>query len=87
MRDLNTKYIEFRHNYEFLIYKATFLGLIVGVALWRNSIFYIVAIIFILTLIEAVLVKCPNCNKRPVRFWRQFPATCRHCEKNLLREL
>ncbi len=84
MNDLNIEYIKFRMRWDYLIYKLLFLLLFVGVVLWRESIYYIIGIVLLLTIIEAVIVKCPYCGKRPVIVYRFFPAKCHHCGKALL---
>ena len=75
-------YIKLRKSYEFLFYFAALVVIIVSVALWKNSIFYIIPIIFVLTVFESILVKCPNCGRRPVRLLKRFPHQCPHCEYN-----
>jgi len=76
-------YIKLRKQFEFFFYFGAFVLIITSAALWRNSIFYVVGLIFFLDLLESILVKCPHCGKRPVNLFRRFPQKCSHCGNNL----
>ncbi len=77
-------YIKFRSDYDPAVYYVLLLLVIIpATAIWRNSIFYIVAILFILALLESFIVKCPYCNNRPVNLLRQFPKECPYCKQVL----
>jgi len=80
------KYLKFRKDYSILIYYLQYFVITLSALLiivWESLIFWVVGLIFVLGLLEYFIVKCPHCRKRPVSFWRQFPAKCRSCGKEL----
>ena len=74
-------YTKFRSRYEILIYLTGFVLIIASAALRRDAIFYVVGAFFIVALLEGILVKCPNCRKRPIKFLRKFPTECHLCHE------
>jgi hypothetical protein len=72
-------YVEFRRKFG-IVFTIPFLGLFLVVLYkWREAIFYIAGGIYLFFLLESILVKCPQCNKRPINLLKQFPLKCPHC--------
>lgn len=79
-------YFKFRVKYKMFIgYFVFFIGtLSIFVSIvWKNSLYYFIGLIVVLTFIESIIVKCPHCGKRPVSLLRQFPQKCCHCGNEL----
>lgn len=79
-------YITFRKKYSLLISLIQYIFIIISLFLmliWKPIILCSMLIIVFYSVMEFVFVKCPHCNKRPGRLWRQFPKKCRHCGKAL----
>ena len=79
-------YLNFRKKYKLLIYLIGFLFLTLSVYLsliWKDFMFLGLGIICLLCFIEAKYVKCPNCGKKPVNLFRQFPRKCPYCKIDL----
>jgi len=76
------KYVEFRRKWQILIYFFGFLLIIISGIVGRHLIYFIVGIIFIGSLLETVLIICPNCKEKPVSLLKQFPKKCKHCGEN-----
>ena len=80
-KDMN--YIQFRKKYKILVYLVGFLFIMLSVFLsviWNDLMFYAFGLVCFLCLLEARLVKCPNCGKKPINLFRQFPQKCPFCK-------
>jgi hypothetical protein len=73
------KYIAFRIKHDIVVYVLSFIIVVVPYWVYRVSIYYVVGFIFISTIMEWILLKCPYCSRRFVKFWLQFPRKCCHC--------
>ena len=79
-------YITFRKNYKILINLVGFLFVTLSVFLsliWKDLMFYAFGIICFLCVVEAILVKCPSCGKKPINLIRRFPDKCPFCKTDL----
>ena len=72
--NLQNKYIELRTRYVFVLYLMAAIILIISVMVWKNAIFFVVGLFFLLSKLEYFFVKCPNCKKRPTKLFRSFPS-------------
>ena len=81
------KFIWFRHQFHVLLYLCALTLIIMGVAIWHKSVYYIVSLFFILGVLEALLVRCPYCGRKPVSFFKAFPSKCPHCGKDYTEEI
>ena len=86
------RYLELRKKYVVLIsylfyFVVTLTGLLSATAfrdtVLRFTVFYILGAFALFCILEALLVKCPHCGKRPVKLLKEFPSHCPHCEKEL----
>ncbi len=75
------RYVTFRRNYTPLLLGLMACLLMVSALVWRYAPLVLFGLIGLLSVIEYILVKCPNCKRRPGRFFMQFPRKCRHCGK------
>lgn len=83
---MKTNYLIFRRKYTVVIYFIGFFFTTLSVFLsviWKNLMFYVFGFIALLCFLESLLIKCPHCGKRPVKYFSKFPVDCPHCKKQL----
>ncbi len=73
------KYIELRGKKIFIIYWLALFVIIISVMIWRDSIYYVIGLFFLLSVLEYFIIKCPYCKKRPIKLFHKFPQNCNHC--------
>lgn len=78
------KYIELRGNKSFIIYWLALFVIIISVMVWRNSIYYVIGLFFLLSVLEYFIIKCPYCKKRPIKLFRKFSQNCKHCGRAMV---
>ena len=78
-------YIKYRVKHPeilLLFYVIMAASLTIAVIIGDKAIYLVVAIIWVVPIIEKLLIKCPACGKRAINSFKGLEKKCGHCKKD-----
>ena len=56
---------------------------VLAISLKRQVIYLIPGAVLVVSVLETLIIKCDRCHKRPVGFFKSFPAKCPGCGSDM----